>query len=57
MANVIKFVYAVFWLAIAIGVGDALVDATNLLRSEAIRAHRTGPISYKLFTEQLTGQK
>jgi hypothetical protein len=57
MTSAIKFMYAIIWFAIAIGVGEALVDITKFMRSEAIHVHQKGLISYKLFTEQLTGQK
>jgi hypothetical protein len=52
-----KLVYVVLWLAFAIGIGEVLIDLTNEMRGAAIKAHRKGPISHKLFTEQLTGQK
>lgn len=55
--SVIKLIHVVVWLALAIGVGSVLVDFTKELRGAAIEAHRRGPISHKLFTEQLTGQK
>lgn len=53
----IRFIYAIFWIAIALGVGDALVDMTNFMRSEAIHAHKKGLMSYTQFTKELTGQK
>jgi len=52
-----KLIYLILWLAFAVGVGEVLIDLTNELRGAAIEAHRRGPISHKLFTEQLTGQK
>ncbi len=55
--SVIKLIHFAIWLALTIGVGGVLVDFTKELRGAAIEAHRRGPISHKLFTEQLTGQK
>lgn len=55
--SAIKFIHFILWLAFAIGVGEALVGLTHELRGAAIKAHRKGPISHKLFTEQLTGKK
>jgi hypothetical protein len=52
-----KFIYILLWIALSIGVGEVLVDLTNEIRSTAISAYQRGPISHKLFTEQLTGQK
>ena len=52
-----KFIYFILWLALAIGVGEVLVDLTHEMRGAAIAAHKKGPISHKLFTKQLTGQK
>ncbi|MES2801725.1 MAG: hypothetical protein V4654_04490 [Bdellovibrionota bacterium] len=52
-----KFIHFLLWLALAIGVGEVLVTFTNEMRGAAIRAHQRGPISHKLFTEQLTHQK
>lgn len=53
----IKFIYAILWLALTIGAGEVLVNFTQEMRGAAIQAHQRGPISHKLFTEQLTGQK
>ena len=52
-----KIIYLIIGLALAIGVGEVLVDFTQEMRGAAIAAHKKGPISHKLFTEQLTGQK
>ena len=52
-----KFIYIILWVALAIGVGEVFVDFTKEMRGAAIKAHIKGPISHKLFTEQLTGQK
>ncbi len=52
-----KFIYVILWLAFAIGVGEILVDLTHEMRGAAIAAHKKGPISHKLFTEQLTRLK
>ncbi len=41
MASAIKFMYAIIWFAIAVGVGETLVDMTNFMRSEAIHAHHS----------------
>jgi len=42
MTGAIKFMYAIIWFAIAIGVGETLVDMTNFMRSEAIHTHQKG---------------
>lgn len=52
-----KLIYLILWLAFSIGVGEVLIELTHEMRSAAIEVHRRGPISHKLFTEQLTGQK
>ncbi|MBK9293304.1 MAG: hypothetical protein IPM57_02500 [Oligoflexia bacterium] len=57
MTGAIKLIYAIIWFALAVGVGESLVEMTKAMRVAAIKAHQRGPISYKLFTEQLTGQK
>jgi hypothetical protein len=57
MNAIIKLIYAIIWLGFAIGVGEVFYDFTASLRTAAIHAHQKGPISYKLYTEQLTGQK
>jgi hypothetical protein len=52
-----KLIYFILWIALAIGVGEVLVNFTQEMREAAIEAHQKGPISHKLFTEQLTGSK
>jgi hypothetical protein len=54
---IIKFFYIILWLGLSIGFYEVLRDFTNEMRGAAIHAHQRGPISHKLFTEQLTGQK
>jgi hypothetical protein len=55
--TIIKFFYIILWLGLSIGFFEVLRDFTNEMRGAAIHAHQRGPISHKLFTEQLTGQK
>ena len=55
--GIFKFIYIILWMAFAIGAGEVLVDFTKEMRGAAITAHKKGPISHKLFTEQLTGYK
>jgi hypothetical protein len=55
--GITKILSALIWLGIAISIDEAFADLTNEMRGAAIRAHRHGPISYKLFTKKLTGQK
>jgi hypothetical protein len=55
--SVARFIYAIIWLAFAIGIGEVLWDFTQEIRGAAVKAYQKGPISHKLFTEQLTGQK
>ncbi len=57
MGFISKLLYFVIWIALGVGFGESLVDLTNSIRGAAIHAHQRGPLSYKLFTEQLTGQK
>lgn len=54
---IFKLIYLILWLALAIGAGEIIVNFTHEMRGAAIHAHQRGPISHKLFTEQLTGQK
>ena len=54
--NPFKLVSAIMWLALAIGVGDSLVDVTRAMRGAAISAHQKGPMNYTKFTAQLTGR-
>lgn len=53
----IKVIHFILWLALAIGVGEISISFINEMRGAAIKAHIRGPISHKLFTEQLTHQK
>lgn len=53
----IKFIYVIIWLAFAIGFGEVLVNLNNEMRGAAVKAYMKEPISYKLFTEQLTNSK
>jgi len=57
MNMVIRILNAIIWLALAIGVGESFANLNDEIRGAAIQAHQRGPLSYKLFTEQLTGQK
>ncbi len=52
-----KLIYVLLWVALSIGVGEVLVNITSEIRGAAISVYQHGPISHKLFTEQLTDQK
>lgn len=52
-----KIISIIFWLAFTLGTGEVLFDLVQEMRGAAVSAHNKGPISHKLFTEQLTGQK
>ncbi len=55
--TLIKLIHITLWLALVIGVGEVSVTFVREMREAAIEVHKKGPISHKLFTEQLTGQK
>ncbi len=52
----LKFIHFVIWLAVWIGIGDALVRAVRSMRDSAITAHRQDQISYSRFTHLLTNE-
>lgn len=52
----LKFLHFVIWLAMWIGIGDALVKSVWNLRTSAIHAHRHDQISYGKFSRILTGK-
>lgn len=45
--------YLIRWI-FYIGLGIGIVDMTGWMRDKAIKAHQKGPISHRLFTQQLT---
>lgn len=49
-----KLLGYIIWLAFAVAGIDLLKEATQAMRSEAIKAYQRGPISHSLFTKQLT---
>lgn len=55
--RVVRFIYAILGLAFAIGISEVLIDFTQEMRGVTVKAYQRGPISHKLFTEQLTDQK
>lgn len=54
--SAIKLIYAILWFALAIGIGEVSLSFIKEMRGAAIQAHQKGPISHKLFTEQLTSK-
>lgn len=50
----IRFVFAILWLCLAIGIGDALVRMTLEMCRVAVHAHQHDQLSYSKFTRLLT---
>jgi hypothetical protein len=50
----LRIILNLFWLALALGVTDAMVDMTKLMGHEAIHAHQKGLMSYGKVTRMLT---
>lgn len=50
----IRFVCAILWFCLAVGVGDALVRMTLEMCRAAIHAHQHDQLSYSKFTRLLT---
>ncbi len=50
----LKFIHFVIWIALWIGIGDALVRAVWSMRDSAIQAHQHDQLSYSKFTKMLT---
>ena len=50
----LKFIHFIIWIALWIGIGDALVRAVWSMRDSAIHAHQNDQLSYSRFTRALT---
>ena len=53
----IRFVAAIIWIGIFLGMIDCLVDATKYMGNQAAQAHQVGLISYGRFSRLLTDTK
>ncbi|MEI7973628.1 MAG: hypothetical protein WCH11_04600 [Bdellovibrio sp.] len=53
----IRFVAAIIWIGIFLGMIDCLVDATKYMGKQAAEAHQVGLISYGRFSRLLTNTK
>lgn len=53
----IRFIYFIIWLALWVGIGDALINMTLELAAAAKYAHQEKQLSYKKVTDALIEAK